>query len=355
MAAGADAVSRPRPVNAVVHLPLVVPPVVTGWLLLVIFGVRGPVGSLLWDWFGIRLVFTTHRGGDRLRRDGVPGDGARHPAVAGGGGSRARGGGAHARRLAGSTGCGASPCRSPRPASWSAASSATRRRLGEFGAVITFAANIPGETQTLPLAIFTALQVPGGEARAATLAMVSFCLAPRRLAAVANGLARGSIAGSGGDDLSAAPPLPGTPPGIAMDMAFEAPSPGVTALFGPSGCGKSTALRTVAGLLRAGLVPGGGAGRGAGGYRRRDLGAARAAARRHGVPGFAAVPASHRSPATCATGCSRAAQGAGRLRRGGGPAGHRPAARAPPARAVGRRDASASPSAARCSRRRGCC
>ncbi len=49
--------------------------------------------------------------------------------------------------------------------------------LGEFGAVITFAANIPGETQTLPLAIFTALQVPGGEGRAATLAMVSLTLA----------------------------------------------------------------------------------------------------------------------------------------------------------------------------------
>ena len=49
--------------------------------------------------------------------------------------------------------------------------------LGEFGAVITFAANIPGETQTLPLAIYTALQVPGGEARAAALSMVSMGLA----------------------------------------------------------------------------------------------------------------------------------------------------------------------------------
>lgn len=49
--------------------------------------------------------------------------------------------------------------------------------LGEFGAVITFAANIPGQTQTLPLAIYTALQVPGGEAKAATLSMVSLTLA----------------------------------------------------------------------------------------------------------------------------------------------------------------------------------
>src|SRR4051794_33530882 len=45
--------------NAFVHLPLVLPPVVTGWLLLVLFGIRGPLGSILFDWFGIRLVFTT--------------------------------------------------------------------------------------------------------------------------------------------------------------------------------------------------------------------------------------------------------------------------------------------------------
>ena len=49
--------------------------------------------------------------------------------------------------------------------------------LGEFGAVITFAASIPGQTQTLPLAIYAALQTPGGEARAATLSMVSVGLA----------------------------------------------------------------------------------------------------------------------------------------------------------------------------------
>jgi molybdate transport system permease protein len=49
--------------------------------------------------------------------------------------------------------------------------------LGEFGAVITFAANIPGETQTLPLAIYTALQVPGGEAKAAQLSVISLTLA----------------------------------------------------------------------------------------------------------------------------------------------------------------------------------
>src|SRR5580698_10933303 len=45
--------------NALVHLPLVLPPVVTGWLLLILFGIRGPIGSLLFSWFDIRLVFTT--------------------------------------------------------------------------------------------------------------------------------------------------------------------------------------------------------------------------------------------------------------------------------------------------------
>ena len=45
--------------DAFVHLPLVLPPVITGWLLLIIFGVRGPIGSLLNEWFGIRLVFTS--------------------------------------------------------------------------------------------------------------------------------------------------------------------------------------------------------------------------------------------------------------------------------------------------------
>ena len=45
--------------NAAVHLPLVLPPVVTGWLLLVVFGIRGPVGALLNDWLGVRLAFTS--------------------------------------------------------------------------------------------------------------------------------------------------------------------------------------------------------------------------------------------------------------------------------------------------------
>ena len=141
-----------RPVlNAFVHLPLVLPPVVTGWLLLIIFGVRGPIGAILNDWFGVRLVFTTAGASlacavmtfpvmvrsIRLSLD------AADPGL---------------EQAARSLGAG-------------------ELRLGEFGAVITFAANIPGQTQTLPLAIYAALQVPGGESKAAELSLVSLTLA----------------------------------------------------------------------------------------------------------------------------------------------------------------------------------
>ena len=162
--------------NALVHLPLVLPPVVTGWLLLIIFGIRGPIGSLL-----LRLVRRAagvhHRGRQpRLRGDDLPGDGARHSAVAG---SRRPGLEQAARTL----GAGrldrlfnvTLPLASPGILVGGIVAYATC--LGEFGAVITFAANIPGQTQTLPLAIYAALQVPGGEAKAAELSMVSLTLA----------------------------------------------------------------------------------------------------------------------------------------------------------------------------------
>jgi molybdate transport system permease protein len=163
-------------VNAVVHLPLVLPPVVTGWLLLILFGLRGPVGSLLWQWFGIRLVFTTAGAAlacavmtfpvmvrtIRLALDAV--DPGLEQAA------RSLGAGRLDRLLTVTL-----PLASPGILVGAIVGFATC--FGEFGAVITFAANIPGETQTLPLAIYTALQVPGGEAKAATLSMVSLTLA----------------------------------------------------------------------------------------------------------------------------------------------------------------------------------
>ena len=162
--------------DALVHLPLVMPPVVVGWLLLVTFGIRGPVGALLHDWFGVRLVFTTAGAAlatavmsfplivraVRLSLDAVD------PGLE-----------AAARTL------GAGPLDRFAtitlplilPGILSGAITAFAAGLGEFGAVITFASNIPGATQTLPLAIYSATQTPGGEATAAKLAGISLALA----------------------------------------------------------------------------------------------------------------------------------------------------------------------------------
>ena len=162
--------------NAVVHLPLVVPPVVTGWLLLLVFGLRGPVGSLLFAWFGIRLVFTTAGAtlacavmtfpvmvrSVRLALEAV--DPGLEQAA------RSLGAGRLDRLVTVTL-----PLASPGILVGAIVGFATC--LGEFGAVITFAANIPGATQTLPLAIYAALQVPGGEAKAAALCLVSLLLA----------------------------------------------------------------------------------------------------------------------------------------------------------------------------------
>ena len=162
--------------NAFVHLPLVLPPVVTGWLLLVLFGVRGPVGALLNEWFGIRLVFTTAGAtlacavmvfpvmvrSVRLSLEAA--DPGLEQAA------RTLGAGRLDRLLNITL-----PLASPGILVGAIVAYATC--LGEFGAVITFAASIPGETQTLPLAIYAALQVPGGEAKAAQLSTVSLTLA----------------------------------------------------------------------------------------------------------------------------------------------------------------------------------
>jgi molybdate transport system permease protein len=162
--------------NALVHLPLVLPPVVTGWLLLIIFGIRGPIGSLLNEWFGVRLVFTTAGAAVacgvmtfpvmvravRLALESA--DPGLEQAA------RTLGAG-RLDRLFNVT----LPLASPGILVGGIVAYATC--LGEFGAVITFAANIPGQTQTLPLAIYAALQVPGGEAKAAELSLVSLTLA----------------------------------------------------------------------------------------------------------------------------------------------------------------------------------
>lgn len=162
--------------DALVHLPLVVPPVVIGWALLLLFGVRGPLGAPLNDWFGIRLVFTSEAvvlatavmgfplivRAVRLGLEGVE-TGLEQAA-------RTLGAGRLDTFLTVTL-----PLMSP--GILAGAVVAFAAGLGEFGAVITFASNIPGETQTLPLAIYTATQTPGGEATAAKLAGISFGLA----------------------------------------------------------------------------------------------------------------------------------------------------------------------------------
>ncbi|HET6618434.1 MAG TPA: molybdate ABC transporter permease subunit [Dongiaceae bacterium] len=163
-------------VDAFVHLPFVLPPVVTGYVLLLVFGVKGPVGALLHAWFGVQLAFTTAGATLATAVMTFP---LMVRAIRLSAGAVDRGLEDAARTL------GAGPLDRflsitlplMVPGIAAAAMTAFAAGLGEFGAVITFAASIPGETQTLPLAIYGALQSPGGEATAARLSVISFVLA----------------------------------------------------------------------------------------------------------------------------------------------------------------------------------
>jgi molybdate transport system permease protein len=161
--------------DGIVYLPLVLPPVVTGYLLLISFGRRGPIGAFLADYFGIVFSFRWTGAAlscgvmgfplmvrpirlaleaiDRRLEDAAATLGARPilvfltislplalPGI-----------------IAGAVMCFA-------------------RALGEFGATITFVSNIPGETQTISAAIYTLLQVPGGEALAGRLVLIAIAL-----------------------------------------------------------------------------------------------------------------------------------------------------------------------------------
>jgi molybdate transport system permease protein len=163
-------------VNAVVNLPLALPPVVTGWLLLVLCGVEGPVGAWLFRVWHVRLAFTTAGAAlacgvmvfpvmVRTIRLGLE---AVDPGLAAA--ARTLGAGPLDRFVTVTLPLSA-------PGLLAAAAFGFTASLGEFGAVITFAANIPGETQTLPLAIYSALQSPGGEIAAARLSVCSVVLA----------------------------------------------------------------------------------------------------------------------------------------------------------------------------------
>jgi molybdate transport system permease protein len=161
--------------DALVHLPLVVPPVVTGWLLLLLFGRNGPVGGWLEAQFGITLVFRWTGAAlaaavmalplmvraMRLSIEAVD------------------------RRLVDAARTlGASRWRAfwtitlplSAPGIAAGAMLGFARSLGEFGATITFASNIAGQTRTLPLAIYSGLQLPGGEALVTRLSLISIVL-----------------------------------------------------------------------------------------------------------------------------------------------------------------------------------
>ena len=162
--------------NGLVHLPLILPPVVTGYLLLLTFGTQGPVGGFLECSFG--LVFAFRWTGAalaaaimafplmvraiRLAIEAV--DPKLEQAAATLGASRLRVFGTVTLPLI-------------LPGIVAGSILAFAKAMGEFGATITFVANIPGETQTIPTAIYSLLQVPGSEGAAGRLVLISNVLA----------------------------------------------------------------------------------------------------------------------------------------------------------------------------------
>jgi molybdate transport system permease protein len=161
--------------DGIVHLPLVLPPVVTGWLLLILCGNNGPIGHFLFETFGFSFMFRWTGAAlaaaimalplmvraMRLSIEAVD------------------------RRLEGAARTlGASPLRCfatitlplSLPGVMAGAVLGFARSIGEFGATITFVSNIPGETRTLPIAIYSALQIPGGESAVTRLAIISVIL-----------------------------------------------------------------------------------------------------------------------------------------------------------------------------------
>ena len=152
--------------DSLIHLPLVLPPVVVGYLLLVAMGRRGIIGSWLYDWFGITFAFSW-RGA--VLAAGV----MSFPLMV------------RAIRLAleavdlkleqAARTLGAGRWRVfltitlplTLPGIIAGTVLAFARSLGEFGATITFVSNIPGETRTIPSAMYTLIQTPGGESRVA--------------------------------------------------------------------------------------------------------------------------------------------------------------------------------------------
>lgn len=161
--------------DALVHLPLVVPPVVTGWLLLILFAPAGPIGGFLADRLGITLLF-------RWTGATLAAAIMAMPLMV------------RAMRLSieaidprleqAAWTLGAAPLRLfvtislplALPGIAAAMVLGFARSIGEFGATITFVSDVPGETRTLPIAIYAALQQPGAERTVLTLSLLSIAL-----------------------------------------------------------------------------------------------------------------------------------------------------------------------------------
>lgn len=162
--------------DSIIHLPLVLPPVVVGYLLLVSMGKRGFIGEWLYNWFGFSFTFSWR--GAALASAVVA-----FPLMV------------RAIRLAleavdkkleqAARTLGATPLRVfftitiplSLPGIIVGTVLAFARSLGEFGATITFVSNIPGETQTIPLAMYTLIETPGAEVDAARLCIIAIVLA----------------------------------------------------------------------------------------------------------------------------------------------------------------------------------
>jgi molybdate transport system permease protein len=161
--------------DALVHLPLVLPPVVVGFFLLLLFGQRGPIGAILDQWFGIVVAF---RWTGAALAAGIMGFPLVVRAIRLSFETIDRKLEAAASTLgAGRVGVFATvtlPLALPGIVTGALLSFA--RSLGEFGATITFVSNIPGETRTLPLAIYTYTQTPAGDAAALRLSAVAVLL-----------------------------------------------------------------------------------------------------------------------------------------------------------------------------------
>lgn len=168
--------------NILVHLPLVMPPVVTGYILLVAFGRRGFIGEFLEEQFGIVLAFRWTGAALAAAIMGFPlmvrairlAVEAVDPKL---------------EQAAGTLGAGRIAIFAlvtlplALPGIIAGAVLGFAKAIGEFGATITFVSNIPGETQTLPSAIYSLLQVPGEESGVIRLTIISIIVAVGALVA----------------------------------------------------------------------------------------------------------------------------------------------------------------------------